>query len=118
MEKIETNGLMRMGVLQQLAGEFRYLFRLGYRTEPFVMGGLGANLFGNEGGAEAFGITVFAAAGAEMQISRSLLVGLMALYRPILFLGWKDAAGQQRDTGVNHFWGLGLMINAREALQR
>jgi len=116
LAKLDTNGLMRVGILQQLNGEMRYLLNLGQRTEPYATSGFGGMVFGNEWGAEALGLTTFAGLGFEVQLSRTTVVGMAATYRPILFFDWTDRAGQHRDTGLAHFWGLSVTMEAREAL--
>ncbi|HQK17195.1 MAG TPA: hypothetical protein PLJ27_07065 [Polyangiaceae bacterium] len=116
LAKLDTQGLMRLGVLQQLGGEMRYLLDFGLRTEPYLTAGLGGLAFGNEWHAEAWGLASFGGAGFEVQLSRTTIVGLAATYRPMLFFEWTDRAGQHRDTGVAHFWGLALTLEAREPL--
>ncbi len=116
LAKLDTQGLMRVGVLQQLNGEMRYLLNLGQRTEPYVTSGIGGVAFGNEWDAEAWGVTTFGGIGFEVQLSRTTVVGMAATYRPMLFFEWTDRAGQQRDTGVAHFWGLAIALEARDAL--
>ena len=116
LAKLDTNGLLRVGVLQQVGGEMRYLLNLGVRTEPYVMGGVGALAFGNEWGAETWGLTPFGGLGFEVQLSRTTVVGMAATYRPMLFFEWTDRAGQQRETGLAHFWGLSVIMEARDAL--
>lgn len=116
LARLDTSGLMRLGVLQQLTGEMRYLLNLGQRTEPYVTSGAGGVVFGNEWGAEAWGLTTFGGAGFEVQLSRTTVVGMVATYRPILFFEWTDRAGQERDLGIAHFWGLAITMEAREAL--
>ncbi|MDZ4063884.1 MAG: hypothetical protein U1E22_04370, partial [Coriobacteriia bacterium] len=116
LAKLDTSGLMRLGVLQQLTGEMRYLLNLGQRAEPFVTSGVGGVVFGNEWGVEAWGLTTFGGAGFEVQLSRTTVVGMTATYQPFLFFEWTDRAGQQRDTGIAHFWGLAITMEARDAL--
>lgn len=116
LAKLDTNGLMRVGTLQQLNGEMRYLFDFGQRTEPYLASGLGGVVFGNEWAAEALGLTTFAGVGFEVQLSRTHVVGMAATYNPILFFEWTDEAGQLRDTGVAHFWALSVTMEARDAL--
>lgn len=116
LAKLDTNGLMRVGVLQQLNGEMRYLLNLGLRTEPYFTSGLGGLVFGNEWGVETWGLTTFVGLGFEVQISRTTVVGMAATYRPMLFFEWTDRAGQDRETGLAHFWGLSVTMEARDAL--
>lgn len=114
--KLDTNGLMRLGVLQQANGEMRYLIDLGSRTEPYFTSGFGGVVFGNEWDVETGGLTSFLGAGFEVQLSRDTIVGMSAAYRPVLLFGWTDQAGQIRDTGVAHYWGIDVTMEARDAL--
>ncbi|PIE06182.1 MAG: hypothetical protein CSA75_00855 [Sorangium cellulosum] len=116
LAKLDTKGLMRVGILQQLRAEVCYLFNLGQRTEPYVAAGIGGLSFGNEWAAEGLGLTTFAGLGFEIQLSRTTVVGLAANYRPMFFFEWTDKAGQVRESGVAHFWGLEVKMEARDAL--
>ena len=78
--------------------------------------GFGGVLFGNEWGVETGGLTSFLGGGFEVQLSRPTVAGMSATYRPVLLFGWTDQAGQLRDTGVAHFWGIDVTIEARDAL--
>lgn len=115
-DRVNTNSLMRMGVLQQLRGEMRFLFDFGQRTEPYITAGLGAAAFGNEWGVETGGVTTSFGAGFEVQLSRTTVVGAALMYRPVLLFGWTDRAGQLRDTGIAHFVGLEMVLEARQQL--
>ncbi len=115
--KIDTSGLMRMGVLQSLSGELRYLVGLGQRTEPYLLGTLGGVALGNEWGIEAAGAQLGLGAGFEVQLARTTVVGLSLAYRPFLLFGWTDRAGQDRPTGVAHYLGLDVVMEAREPLR-
>jgi hypothetical protein len=114
--RVDTSGLMRLGVLQQLRIEMRHYMRLGQVWEPYVASGLGVAALGNEWAAEAAGLTSFGGFGLEIQLSRTTVVGAAAVYRPVLLFSWTDRAQQHRDTGVAHFVGLELILEAREAL--
>ena len=114
--KLDTQGLMRMGLLQQIHGEFRYLVNLGQQIEPYLTSGVGGVVFGDEWSVDTWGLAGSAGVGIELQLSRTMVVGMAASYRPILFFAWTDHGGQQRNTGVSHFWGLSFMFEAREAL--
>lgn len=114
--RVDTSGLMRLGVLQQLRVEMRHYLRLTQQWEPYVTSGLGVAGLGNEWGVEAAGLTSFGGFGLEVQLSRTTVVGAAAVYRPVLLFAWTDRAHQHRDTGVAHFIGLELVLEAREAL--
>ncbi len=115
--KLETSGLMRLGVLQHLGGEMRYMVTLGERTEPYFAAGLSALAFGNEWGIETFGLSTHAGLGFEIQLSRTTIVGMSLAYRPTLLFGWTDRASERRPTGVAHFLGLDIVMEAREPLR-
>ena len=115
-DRIDTSSLMRLGILQQLRGEMRYLFDLGLRTEPYFTSGLGVAGFGNEWGLETWGLTTFLGAGFEVQLSRTTVVGIGMAYRPVLLFGWTDKADQVRNTGVAHYLGIELTMEAREQI--
>ncbi len=115
--KLETNGLMRLGILQQAAAETRYLLALGQRTEPYVAGGLGAVAFGNEWWVDTGGVAAHVGAGFEVQLERTTVVGMYLSYRPTLLFGWTDRAGQDRTAGVAHFVGLDVVMEARQPLR-
>ena len=62
-------------------------------------------------------------AGIEYQISQTALVGAALAYRPILFRGWTDSAGQRRADrylgfGLAHIVGLEVTLELREPLPR
>jgi hypothetical protein len=114
--KVNTNNLLPFGVLQHGAGEVRYLFNLGQRTEPYVTAGAGGLAFGNEWHVETFGVASFGGGGFEVQLSRTTVVGVALTYRPMLIFAWTDQAGQARDTGLAHYWGLEVTMEAREAV--
>jgi len=114
--RVDTSGLMRMGVLQQLRVEMRHYLRLGQQWEPYMTSGAGVAVLGNEWGREATGATSFVGVGAEIQLSRTTVVGAAAVYRPVMLFSWTDRAQQHRETGVAHFIGLELVLEARDAL--
>ena len=114
--RIDTSSLMRLGVLQQLRAEMRYYYNLGLRTEPYFTSGLGGVAFGNEWGVEAGGLSTYGGFGFEVQLSRENVVGAALVYRPLLLFGWTDHAEQHRDTGIAHFVGLDIVLEAREPL--
>lgn len=116
-QKLTTNGLMRLGILQNLGGEARYLAQLGLRTEPYLTAGLSAAAFGNEWGFETWGFSMRVGAGFEVQLARTTIIGMSMAYRPVLLMDWTDRAGQARDTGVAHYLGFELVMEAREPLR-
>lgn len=116
--KLDSNNLYRLGILQQLRGELRYLFATGSRVSPYVSGGLGGMVYGNEFSVETGGAALLAGLGLETEITRFAVVGLDLAYNPMLFAGFIDTAGQSRDTGVAHYLHLELVIELRTELNR
>lgn len=114
--RLDTAGLMRLGILQHARAEMRYYLNLGLRVEPYFTSGLGAVVFGNEWGVETVGGSTFAGLGFEVQLSRTTVVGAALLYRPVLLAGWTDRADQHRPTGLAHFLGFELVLEDREPL--
>lgn len=115
--KVETNGLMRLGVMQHLGAEMRYMVTLGERTEPYFTAGVSAVGLGNEWGLQTGGLSAQVGTGFEVQLSRTTVVGMAFSYRPTLLFGWTDPAGQARPAGVAHFLGLDVVMEAREPLR-
>lgn len=118
-----SSNLLRLAILQQLRAETRYYPLEGQRAAPYLWGGGGPFVYGNEWGIETGGIASTAGAGVELELSRSTLLGLSAGYRLLVLRGWTDEAGQRRaDTllgfGVAHFVGLELGFELRDPLSR
>jgi hypothetical protein len=115
--------LIRLAILQQVRAETRYYADRGSRLTPYLSGGLGAALYGNEWGADTGGVTAFLGGGIEYQLSRTVVVGSGLAYRPILFRGWTDSAGQRRADrylgfGLAHLLGLEVVLEIRQPLAR
>jgi hypothetical protein len=115
--------LLRLAILQQLRAETRYHFDQGTRVTPYGAAGLGAALYGNEWGTDTGGVTGFVGGGVEYQVSSTAVIGAALVYRPILFRGWTDTAGQRRADrylgfGFAHLVGLELTLEIRESLPR
>ena len=116
--KMDSGNLYRLGIFQQLRAEMRYLPDTGYRVAPYATWGLGGVAYGNEWGVETGGALVFAGGGIEFEVSRTAMLGLNFVYRPVLIAGWQDTAGFKRDTAVAHFLGLDLLLEIRTELGR
>ncbi len=101
----DSSNLLRLAILQQIRAESRYYLDYGAITTPYLAAGLGAALYGTEWGTDTGGVTAFLGVGAELQLSRATVVGGALGYRPILFRGWTDTAGQRR---ADRFLGFGL----------
>lgn len=114
----DSSNLYRLGTLQQLRAEMRYIIDLGYRTSPYATWGLGGVVYGNEFGVETGGGTAFLGLGFEMQLSRLAMVGGAAYYQPIVFAGFVDTADFDRDVGVAHYIKIELQVEIRSELPR
>lgn len=115
--------LLRLAILQQLRGEFRYYVDPETRTSPYVAGGLGMALYGNEWGTDTGGLMTFLGVGFEFELSRTTVVGGALSYRPILFRGWTDSAGQRRADkylgfGLAHVIALEVVLEVKKPLSR
>jgi hypothetical protein len=119
----DSSNLLRLAILQQLRGETRHYFDYGTRLTPYAAAALGAVLYGNEWGRETGGVTGGLGAGLEFQVTESTLIGIAVMYRPLLFRGWTDSAGQRRADrylgfGLAHFVAIELNLAIRDALDR
>lgn len=116
--KMDSSNLYRLGVFQQLRGEVRYVLDVGSRAAPYVTGGLGAVVYGNEWQVQTGGAAGFAGAGVTFEVSRLALIGLQLFYRPALIAGWTDTAGIVRPVGLAQFVGLELQLEVRSEIGR
>jgi hypothetical protein len=116
--KMDSQNLFRLGVLQQLWAEMRFLPDTGFRVAPFATWGLGGVTYGNEWGVETGGAMLFGGGGFQFEVSRVAVVGLGAFYKPCLIVGWTDTAGIVRPTGVSHFLGFDFELEIRSELRR
>jgi hypothetical protein len=119
----DPSNLMRLAILQQLRAETRYYADQGMRLTPYLSAGLGAAVYGNEWGADTGGVTGFLGGGIEFQLSSTAVVGAALAYRPFVFRGWTDSAGQRRADrylgfGLAHIVGLEITMEIREPLPR
>lgn len=119
----DSSNLLRLAILQQLRGEFRYYFDAGKRTTPYLTGGLGAAFYGNEWGTDTGGVVSFLGAGVEYQLTRTAVVGASVAYRALLLRGWTDDAHQRRADrflgfGLAQLMALELIVEVRDPLPR
>jgi hypothetical protein len=98
-----SSNLLRLAILQQLRAEGRRYFDFGARLVPYGLGGVGAAVYGNEFGAETYGLLGTLGLGAEFQLNRAVVVGSAAGYRPFFVRRWTDSAGQERADGPAGF---------------
>jgi hypothetical protein len=99
----DSSNILRLGILQQLRGEARYLFEQGNRLSPYALFGLGVAAFGNEWGAETLGPALHLGAGLEFQASASAVTGLGITWRSLALRKWTDGTGQRRADDVLGF---------------
>ena len=116
--KLDSSNLFRLGILQQIWAEMRYLPDTGYRASPYATWGLGGVAYGNEWSVETGGAMVFAGGGVQFEVSRLAVVGLGIVYKPTLIAGWTDTANIKRPIGVAHFLGLEVQLEVRTELGR
>ena len=119
----DPSNLLRLAILQQIRAETRFYAVRGMRLTPYLSGGLGAALYGSEWGTDTGGVTTFIGAGTEYQFSRTAVVGAALAYRPFLFRGWTDSAGQRRADrylgfGLAHIVALEVTLEVRDPLPR
>ncbi len=116
--KMGSSDLYRLGILQQVWGEMRYLPDTGYRVSPFATWGVGAVAYGSEWGVETGGTMLFAGGGLQLEVSRLAVIGLGFVYKPMIIAAWTDTAGYQRPAGVAQFLGLDLQLELRSETGR
>jgi len=116
--KMGSSDLYRLGILQQVWGEMRYLPDTGYRVSPFATWGVGAVAYGSEWGVETGGTMFFAGGGLQLEVSRVAVIGLGFVYKPTIIAAWTDTAGYQRPAGVAQFLGLDLQLEVRSETGR
>lgn len=123
LSRLNSSNLLRLGILQRLSAEGRYYFDRGNRLTPYLLGGLGGAIYGNEWAAGAGGIAPSFGVGLEYQISERTVVALVPAYQPILFRRFHDATGQVRAEGplgfgLAHWLAVQIVIEARDPLSR
>jgi hypothetical protein len=88
-----------------------------------VTGGAGIVLYGSEWGVDSGGAVALLGLGLEFQVTPALVVGGSIAYRPMLFRGWTDSAGQRRADefagfGIAHLASLEIGVELRNPLPR
>lgn len=119
----DPSNLMRLAILQQLRAETRFYLDTPNRLSPYLVGGLGMALYGNEFGTDTGGVTGSLGMGLELQLSRTTVIGGSLAYRPLLLRGWTDSAGQRRADrflgfGLAHLVALEIALEVRSPLSR
>ena len=115
---MDSGNLYRLGIFQELRAEMRYLPDTGARAAPYLLGGLGAAVYGNEWRVETGGALLMLGGGVEFEVSRLAHVGLGIIYRPVLLAGWTDTAKIVRPTGLAQFVGIEIQLEVRTELGR
>jgi hypothetical protein len=119
----DSSNLLRLAILQQVRGEARYYLLEESRLTPYLAAAVGGVLYGNEWGADTGGLSAYLGVGAELQVSRTTVVGAALGYRSVVLRRWEDSAGQLRADdlfgfGVGHIIGLELVFEVRDPLPR
>lgn len=123
LSRLNSSNLLRLAILQRLTAEGRYYFDHGDRLTPYLLGGLGGAIYGNEWGAAAGGVAFGLGVGLEYQISERTVVTLLPTYQPIAFRRFSDTTGQARADGplgfgLAHWLAVQVIIEARDPLSR
>src|SRR3954462_6441169 len=123
LSRLNSSNLLRLGILQRLLAEGRYYFDRGNRVTPYLLGGAGGAIYGNEWGASSGGAAFSFGVGLEYQISERTVVTLLPTYQPILFRRFYDSTGQERAAGplgfgLAHWLAVQIIIEARDPLSR
>jgi hypothetical protein len=116
--KMDSSDLYRLGILQQIWGEMRYLPDTGYRVSPFATWGVGAVAYGSEWGVETGGTMIFGGGGLQAEVSRVAVIGLGFVYKPTVIAAWTDTAGYHRPAGVAQFLGFDFQLELRSETGR
>lgn len=116
--KMDSGNLYRLGIFQELRAEMRYLPDTSSRAAPYLLGGIGAAVYGNEWRVETGGALLMVGGGVEFEVSRLAHIGLSIFYRPVLLAGWTDTAQIVRPTGLAQFLGIEIQLEVRTELNR
>ena len=116
LSKQDPGKLYRLGILQQARGELRRYFPLGSSVTPFWLLGLGLAGYGNEWSVDTWGPALTAGVGIEDDLSGGSLLGVALVYRAAYFHSFVDSSTLSHDSGISHFIGLELALEAQEAL--
>ena len=116
VSKQDPDQLYRLGILQQLRAEGRRYFATGREVTPFLLVGAGVAAYGNEWTVDTWGPTATLGGGIEVELGGPVLL-LSAAYRPMYFHSW-DVSGTELGSGIVHFVGLDIAVEAKDRLQR
>jgi hypothetical protein len=116
--KLESNNLLRLGILQSLFAEGRYYFDVGVLITPYITWALGGVIYGNEFSAQTAGAMTYVGGGFEFELSRFAVIGVTAAYQPVVFAAFEDTTGQERDAGFAQFAKLSFVVELRSEVER
>jgi hypothetical protein len=114
--KQDPNKLYRLGILQQARGELRHYFPNGRSTAPFALVGLGLATYGNEWTVDTWGPAAALGGGVEVELSGKVALGVSLGYRPVYLHAFVDSSTLSHESGIAHFVGLELALEAQDAL--
>ena len=115
VSKQDPAQLFRLGILQQLRVEGRRYFPTGKEVTPFLLVGAGAAGYGNEWTVDTWGPTATLGGGIEVDLGGPVLL-VSAAYRPMYFRSWTVSADDVLQSGVVHFVGVDVAVEARDRL--
>jgi hypothetical protein len=115
VSKQDPNQLYRLGILQQVRAEGRRYFPTGRVVTPFLLVGAGLAAYGNEWSTDTWGPTGTLGGGIEVELGGPVLL-VSAAYRPMYFRSWVIATDNDLQSGIVHFVGLDVAVEARDRL--
>jgi hypothetical protein len=114
--KQDPSQLYRLAILQQLRGEARYYVITKRVTEPYLAAGLGVVGYGNAWGVDMWGALAYLGVGAEVQLSRTKVIGFGLSYRLLYTQRFTDSSATNRDPGIAQLFGVDIVLEARDPL--
>ena len=123
LSRLNSSNLLRLAILQRLTVDGRYYFDRGNRLTPYLLGGLGGAIYGNEWRAASGGVALSFGVGVEYQMTERTLVTLLPTYQPVLFRRFDDSTGQERAAGplgfgLAHWLAVQVIVEFRDPLSR
>jgi opacity protein-like surface antigen len=119
----DSSNLLRLAILQQFRAEARYHLSRITRVSPYLVGGLGGVIYGNEWGLSTWGGGGSVGLGLEAQVTPRLVTELSVCYRAVALRAWQDGTGEERaggplGFGVAHLIGIEFGVDIRQPLAR
>jgi hypothetical protein len=115
ISKQDPSQLYRLGILQQLRAEVRRYFPTGHTVTPFGLVGLGFSGYGNEWSIDTWGPEASVGGGIEVDLGGPVVVVQLA-YRPMYFHSWVVSQTDDLQSGVVHFVGIDIAVEAKDRL--